>query len=117
MLSLYRQLDPKQYPLFLTAMLRTNSFLFKLLPQRIVIIVEISWSKKKGIGIINLKVYKFSRKGKIEKSKLPSKKQKKHCPFYVFALLISMPHFKIINFYRIGPKIKLFAKPYKILKC
>ena len=28
-----------------------------------------------------------------------------------------MPHFKIINFYRNGPKIKLFAKSYKILEC
>ena len=72
-----------------------------------------SWSEKKGIGIINLKVM-FPRKGKIEHQICH---KKKHCPFYVFALLISMPHFKIINFYRNRPKIKLFAKPYKILEC
>ena len=32
-------------------------------------------------------------------------------------MLIFMPHFKIINFYRNRPKIKLFAKPYEILEC
>ena len=61
-----------------------------------VIIVEISWSKKEGIGTITLKVISFPAK---VKSNIKIAIKKKHCPFYVFALLISMPHFKIINFY------------------
>ena len=80
MLTLYQHLARKNIQYFLQLCCKTNWFLFKLLPQRIVINlirVEIFWSEKKGIGIINLKVISFPAKVKsnikiaIKKKTLP----------------------------------------------